>query len=98
MTTAAPVDPNAENWPKHMEDFEIVLLKDGVNPLSAKTTDFKRIKVTAPDPLSAQMSDAVMAEKGYKALFAAKPGVMTDPELQARHRELDASTIDRTKI
>jgi hypothetical protein len=79
-----------ENEMKRTELFDIVMLKEGVSEFEAKTTDFKRVPVEARDPLQAQMSEAVAKEKGYRVLFAAKPGVLTDPEIMARRRELDA--------
>lgn len=80
------------------EYFEVVLTKPGKSSLEAAPEDFERIGVEAKDPLSAQMSDEIQAKKaeGYTVLFAAKPGVLTDPEIHARSRA-SSTTFDRTK-
>lgn len=88
------------NYPQHKESFEVVLIKRNISSLTAKPGDFKRIPVVATDPLAAQMSDEVIKEKEWLPLFAAPPGVLTDPEIQARQRELSAEVdvVDRSKI
>lgn len=85
------------NYPKHLEDFEVVLIKDGVSDLSAKPDDFARVAVQAENPIAAQMRDEAK-KKGFRVLFAAKPGVMTDPEIQARRRAMEGPPIDRSKL
>jgi hypothetical protein len=82
-----------------MEDFEIVMLKPKVSAAEAKPDDFERLAVTAADPLSALLSDAGQAKvkEGYLVLFAAKPGMLTDPEIQARARASSTSE-DRSKL
>lgn len=87
-----------ESYPTHTEMFDVVMLKKGISQLTAKPEDFKRVKVTAPDPLSAQMHDDVLKESGYLALFAAKPDVLTDPEIQASRREIEGVAVDRSSI
>lgn len=78
--------------------FDVVCLKAGVNVLTAAPDDFKRIAVQAPDPLAAQMHDDVRkSADGFTILFSAPPGVMTDPEIQARVRVMSPMT-DRSKI
>jgi len=79
-----------ENEMKREELFEVVLLKEGVSEHDAKTTDFKRVAVSARDPLQALMhKDAEV--KGYRKLMAAKPGIPIEAEVMARRRELDAA-------
>lgn len=95
MPATPPVE---ESYPVHKEQFEVVMLRNSVSDAHALPGDFKRIEVTATDPLAAQMSDLVRAETGYTVLFAAKPGVMTDPEIHARRREMDAGQPDRRNI
>lgn len=90
--------PEAESYPVHKETFDVVLLKHGVSEMVAKTTDFKRISVEASGPLQAQMHDDVAKEKDYRAIFATKPGVLTDPEVHARRREMEGDPVDRSKI
>jgi hypothetical protein len=86
------------------EPFEVVLVKNGVNPLHAEPTDFKRVPVNAADPTSALASEVVQkaaTEGGYTVFQAAKAMVMTDYEHQARIREDRKNGIgmfDRTKI
>lgn len=78
------------NEMKREELFEIVMLKEGVVEHEAKTTDLKRVQVSARDPLQALLhKDATV--KGYRALMAAKPGVPIEIEIMARRRELDGS-------
>lgn len=78
-----------ESYPRHVEAFEVVLLRDGVNQMAAKWEDFKRLPVEAENTLQAQMLDAVRAEKGWSPIFATKPGLLTEPEVLARRREMD---------
>lgn len=87
-----------ESFPKHSEDFEVVLLKNGVSELEAKMEDIKRVPVTTDSSLAAQMHDSVQNEKDYHPVFVSKPGVPTDLETHARRRELEGAPIDKTKI
>lgn len=93
MTTAAPTP-----YPKHSEDFEVVLLKHGVSELDAKPEDFKRIPVTAESTLAAQMHPDLAKEKDYRPLFVSKPGVPTDAEVHAQRRVLEGPKVDYTKV
>jgi hypothetical protein len=79
--------------PSRKEAFEVVMLKNGAHDLTAKPEDFRRVPVTATDPLQALQSDEVAEAKkdGYYSLFAAKPGVLTDPEIHARARSFESS-------
>jgi len=88
-----------EDMARRKEAFEVLLVKPGKNVVSAAMDDFERIPVTAADPLAAQLDAAVMAKRqeGYTFLFVAQPGVMTDPEIQARARA-HAVAFDRTKV
>ena len=76
------------------EAFDVVMLKNGSHSETATVEDFRRVSVTASDPLQAQMSDEVEAARkdGYYVLFAAKPGVLTDPEVHARRRSFEVGT------
>lgn len=86
-------------YPEHKEDFDVVMMKDGVSELTAKPEDFKRVSVTAKDPIDAQTSETVQKEmKGYRVLFAVPPGVMSDPEIHARRRTMDFDTVDKSKL
>jgi hypothetical protein len=84
------------------ENFEVVLVKKGVNPLHAKSDEFKRVPVHANDPTSAVNSDVVTAAagegEGFVVVMAAKPMVMSDYEHQARLRDNADRPMDRTKI
>lgn len=77
-----------ESFPKHTESFEVVLLKDGASQMSASVSDFQRVAVEAESPLQAQMSDEAKKD-GWTAIYATKPGLLTEPEVLARRRELD---------
>jgi putative sterol carrier protein len=86
------------NFPTHTEDFDVVLLKDGVSDLTASPSDFKRVLVTGQaDPIAALMSDTAQV-KGFRPLFALPPGVMSSAEIMANRRVMDNDTLDRTKI
>jgi hypothetical protein len=78
--------------------FEVVMIRDGVNDLTATTEDLKRIPVQAIDPISAVTSKEVAAVKGWRPMFAAPPGVPTEPEIMARRRALEGPVVDRSKI
>lgn len=85
-----------------MEDFEAVMLPKNISVMEAKPEDFVRVAISASDPLSAILSDAVQAKSkeggGFIALFAAKPGMLTDPEMQARSRAAASHDVDRSKL
>lgn len=88
-----------QTFPQHKELFEVVLLKRGISSLTAGVGDFKRIPVEASAPGMALLDDKIMAEMGeYVPLFAAPPGVMTEPEIHARRREIEGPPVDRTKV
>jgi hypothetical protein len=76
--------------PNRSEPFEVVMLKLGVSEVAAKPEDFRRVPIEATDPLQAMQSDAVAKTEGYRPLFAARPGVLTDPEVHARRRAFEA--------
>lgn len=88
------------NDPPQTENFDVVLLRNGVNELTAKPDDFRRVPVVATGPLAAVMSGeaAAVAAEGFTILHAATPGVATGPEAMARQRELEGPPIDRSKI
>lgn len=87
-----------EAYPQHTEDFEVVMLKNGVSELEAKPEDIKRVPVTANNTLAAQMDESVQNEKEHHAVFVSKPGVPTDLETHAQRRALEGPPIDKTKI
>lgn len=89
------------NHPQRSEEFEVVLIKRGKNPSFAETADFNRIRVTARDPLAAQLSaesDAAQKKFGAVVMHVTKPGMMTDPEIMARQREMNGPATDKSKI
>lgn len=83
--------PEAEGYPRHEQPFEVVLLKNGVNSLTAKPEDFQRIRVDAVDPLQAMQHGDVSNVEGYTCLFAVPPGAPTEPEQMARQRQTISS-------
>jgi hypothetical protein len=88
-----------QNYPQHKETFEVVLLKKGVSSLTAEPGDFKRIAIEAAAPGIALLDDKIMAEMdAFVPLFAAPPGVMTEPEIHARRREMEGPPVDRSKV
>ena len=86
------------NYPKHNEQFEVVLIQDGVHEFNATPKNIKRIAVEASDPLAAMLSDETQKEKGWRPLCATKPGVMTTPEIMARQRAFEGGVTDPTKV
>jgi hypothetical protein len=80
------------------QQFEVVMIRDGVSELTATSDDLKRIAVQAVDPISAVTSKEVAAVKGWRPMFAAPPGVPTEPEIMARRRALEGPVVDRSKI
>ena len=86
-----------QNYPKRLETFDVVLLKDGKHDGNAEPDDFKRVSVTAESPLAALMDDKVQAEKGFTPRTAVPPGMKTEPEIMALRRKMDPPT-DKTKI
>lgn len=78
--------------------FEVVMIREGVSDLTATTEDLKRIPVEAADPIGAVMSPEVAGAKGWRPMFAAPPGVPTEPEIMARRRALEGPVVDKSKI
>jgi hypothetical protein len=90
---------DTDGYPQRKEMFDVVMLKDGVNDLIAKTADFKRVPIEAEAPFAAMTHpDVQAAAKGFRVLFAVPPGVATEPEIHARRREMEGETVDRSKI
>ncbi len=90
-------DPQYEK--PRLEHFEVVLIKQSASDLTAKPEDFKRVPVKAADTIAALNDPAVEKELGeYRRLWATTPGVLTGPEMEARHRAYDGGVQDRTKI
>lgn len=87
-----------QNYPTRKEMFDVVMIKKGINDMTAKPEDFKRVSVEATDPIAAQTDDKVIAENEYRVLFATRPGVPTDPETMARRRVYEGHVTDPTKI
>ena len=82
-----------ETYQMRKEAFDVVMIKNGKHEQTAAIEDYRRVPVTATDPLQAQMSDevAAVAKDGYYPMLVAKPGVLTGPEMQARARAFEAS-------
>ena len=72
------------------ENFEVVLIKLTASEFTAKPEDFKRVPVDAADPIQALHTPEANV-KGYRVMWATPPGVLTEPEIMARRRELDGS-------
>lgn len=81
-----------ENYPKRIESFEVVMIRKGKHPGNCAQDDYKRVPVSAENPLQAMMSDEVTREKDFVAQSAVPPGMMTDGEINARRRAMDAPT------
>jgi hypothetical protein len=79
------------------ESFDVVLLKEGVNPMEAKPDDYKRVPVQATSTLAAQMLDEAQVA-GYRPVNATPPGYTTDDEVMARQRELNGPPVDKSKL
>jgi len=97
MATEQPKE-TPHNYPSHLEDFEVVMLKKGVSELTAGEDDFLRVPVQADQPIAALMKDEVQNHKTHRPLFAARPGVMTDPEIMARRRTMEGPPVDRSRL
>lgn len=89
-----PYPDRMENsYPQYPQHFEVVMMRNGVSEGAATQDDFKRVLVTARDPLAALMTDEVKAvadADGFRAVIAVPPGTPTGPETMARRRALDA--------
>jgi hypothetical protein len=80
------------------QTFEVVCLKKDVSDGAALPEHFKRITVRADSPYKAQMDPEVAKQsEGYRVLYAALPGVLTDMEILARQRQINAATADTRK-
>jgi hypothetical protein len=88
----------SENYPVHVEAFDVVLIKKGASSLTAKVGDFKRLTIEASSSLAAQLDDRVSAESEYVPMMAIRPGVMSEPEIMARRRELEGPPVDRSAV
>jgi hypothetical protein len=87
------------NYPHRMEMFEVVMIRRSTSEFEAKPADYKRVAVEASEPLQAMLDDKVQAEgKDWRPMCATKPGVYTDPEVNARRREMEGPPVDRSKL
>lgn len=72
------------------QSFEVVCIKNGVSDGEAKLADFKRIPVEAESTYAAMNDPEVVKQaEGYRTLYPALPGVLTDVEILARQNELN---------
>ena len=81
--------------PQH---FEVVMIREGASELTATSEDFRRVPVDAADPIGAVTSKEAAAVKGWRPMFAAPPGVPTEPEIMSRRRALEGPVVDKSKI
>lgn len=90
----------ADTFPEHKEDFEVVMCARGISPNGAATKDFKRVRVTSASSWAARFDQKVEAEKDHVAFSVVKPGIWTQEELLAREREMFQANppIDRVNI
>jgi hypothetical protein len=95
-------DPQPDMWARPRgELFDVVLVRDGVNPLDAKVEDFKRVGVSAGSPTEAMSDPEVAKVEGFSPLQAVNPSAPQEHEEKARQRERDkgwGGEIDRTKL
>jgi hypothetical protein len=77
-----------DNYPTHVQHFEVVMLRDGVDQEAAQPADFLRVAILARDPVAAQNDPDIGLVKGYRPVAATLPNQLTGFELAARNREL----------
>lgn len=100
-----PEDPrNGPYYAPRAERFDVVLLKDGVAPHTAKPEDFRRLPVTADGgPYNARADAAVLKAEaeGYTIVQVVSPGHRPEAERDAIRRAHEAAMgppLDRAKI
>ena len=84
------------------QTFDVVILKKGVNTVTAKPEDFRRVQVRADSVSEAEKSAEVMAALGGGFIVhkSVPPGYTTEAEVDARRREHEErhGGGDRSKI
>ena len=81
---------NDPYYTPQQQTFEVVCLKKDVSDGAALPEDFKRVTIKATSPYGAMNTPEVgeVEKTGYRALFAANPGMLTDPEILAQQRAI----------
>lgn len=102
---ADPTPPDPRNGPYYAprgEAFDVVMLKNGVPPHTAKHADFRRESVTATESYQARFDPKVAAAEaaGFTIVQVVSPGWRPEAEREAIRREHEAAMppLDRTKI
>lgn len=105
MSTPPPGTPPApapdDYYVPRGQNFDVILLKKGVNGMEAKPDDFKRISVTADSVAQSQEDPEVVAAlKDFDYVQATAPGHRTEFEIGAQKRAYSEAygETDRTKI
>jgi hypothetical protein len=92
-----------DTYPTHRENFDVVMLKTGVSPTTAKPDDFRRVNVVAGSPFEARQAAEVAAAEaeGWATQDVKPPGSPSELEHQAGLRAHEAAMgppTDKTKI
>jgi hypothetical protein len=88
-----------ENYPRHTEAFEVVLLRRIASEFTSLPSDYKRVHVEATDPIAAMTCEEISEyASNYRPIAATKPGVLTEAEILARRRELEGPVVEKSKI
>jgi hypothetical protein len=96
--------PDVNPWTSPIETrkelFDVVLVKEGAHPHSAKTTELKRVTVEASSTLAARSDPKVEAETGWRPFQVTTPGQETPEEVAARQRSMmeEHPPVDRARI
>lgn len=96
--------PDTNPWTSPIEPrkelFDVVLVKEGAYPHSAKPDELRRVTVEATSTLGARSAPEVEAITGWRPFQVTTPGVETPEEVAARQRQIldDHPPIDRARI
>lgn len=102
MANTEPVDPRKTwNPPVRKEAFDVVVLRNGKSEFDARWEDFRRVTIHAESTLAAsgdpQVAQLSKEFGGY--VHAVVPmNHLTPAEMMARRREVEPTTIDKSKV
>jgi hypothetical protein len=101
-----PTDPKLDSKRKPENDyrfpraqnFEVVMLRNGVHSWEAKPDDYKRVPITAESTAAATRAQEVIEDKDFTFVKVAAPGHRSEEELEAQRRASERPPVDKTKI
>lgn len=85
---------SGDDYPRHREAFDAVLVKVGKTEFDAEPGDIKRVQCTAESTLHVRQDadiEKVCTEEGYYVADVVTPGYVSHLESQASRRAVEAA-------